>query len=597
MSACVGLVTGGPRKVTGVAFEDEGLAQSSNEEGETVDSAPTESPSPFPLAGLPAEAKNEAVPGSLFDANFYLAQLPDPAEASEAPRKHFAQHGRTAGWAPSLGAVYIGEAIRERARVSETPMRDIVWLLPAHKRHLAKTEEVWKRLRFCAHPRFYSAQFPASELKELGGEFDVNRAVSHYLAHGVHEGKRLCALFNPDWYLEQLHRAGIEVAKEGAPFLGWLASKWSTRTAERAPFFHWLTVGWNWRIVPTPLFHEGFYEERYPDIVTSYPWGFIHFVRRGCYEPDRLASPNGRHHPGGADPQAAELQSPLLLREMLHRAEDYDLSRTSWAEEGALAARAKYDALRSARMRELVAKAAKIEPLVLRPYWNYPVANARPHRSRRLFLDRQAEELRRAVGRAHVDTVVLVPGGTASAIAAPLDRLLAHAASDSLLIVATDTGGTAEKSRAPKDAYLDLLPFLDGMEQDFRLDLLLDLVRGLTAERIIVVGSKLGWQLLAAYGRQLSARASLGAYVPSTEGGLGLRQRPRLPRRTGAGAALRNFQQCFAHLDWALVDTEDQAKKLIDRYAMPTAVAKRLVPLGKHAVERAFDLPRRRRHV
>jgi hypothetical protein len=458
-------------------------------------------------------------------------------------------------------------------------VRDFVRLVPPMRGHLTKIGEVWKRLRMCAHPRLYSAQFSPAELEALGGEFDVERAVSHYLAHGVDDGRRLCALFNPDWYLEQLDRAGIVIG------------------ADTVPFLHWLSVGWDERIVPTPLFHQGFYEERYPGATNTYAWSFIHYLMKGCYQADRLASPNGRHHSGGEDPQASELQAPLLLREMLYRAEDYDLSRTSWAEEGALAARAKYDALRSARMRELVAKAAKIEPLVLRPYWNYPVANARPHRSRRLFLDRQAEELRRAVGRAHVDTVVLVPGGTASAIAAPLDRLLAHAASDSLLIVATDTGGTAEKSRAPKDAYLDLLPFLDGMEQDFRLDLLLDLVRGLTAERIIVVGSKLGWQLLAAYGRQLSARASLGAYVPSTEGGLGLRQRPRLPRRTGAGAALRNFQQCFAHLDWALVDTEDQAKKLIDRYAMPTAVAKRLVPLGKHAVERAFDLPRRRRHV
>jgi hypothetical protein len=191
----------------------------------------------------------------------------------------------------------------------------------------------------CAHPRLYSAQFSPAQRKALGGEFDVERAVSHYLAHGADEGKRLCALFNPDWYLEQLDRAGIGIG------------------AETVPFLHWLSVGWDERIVPTPLFHQGFYEERYPGATQTYAWSFIHYLMKGCYQGDRLASPSGRHHAGGEDPQASELQAPLLLREMLYRADDYDLSRTSWAEEGARVARTKYDALHSAHMTALVAKA------------------------------------------------------------------------------------------------------------------------------------------------------------------------------------------------------------------------------------------------
>ena len=532
----------------------------SEEEDETVGPASAESLLLFPFAGLPAETENQSVLDHLLDASFYAAQLPVPDEA--------ARRGRAAH-APSLGAVFIGDAVRRRARAAKTPMRDMIRLLPSLREHLAKTGVVWKRLRFCAHPRLYSAQFSALELEALGGAFDVDGAVSHYLARGVHEGKRLCALFNPDWYLEQLGGAGIEISKDMAAFL------------------HWLAVGWDERIVPTPLFHQGFYEERYPETTKSYDWSFVHYLTRGCYQPNRLASPNGRHHPGGADPQASELQAPLLLREMLYRADDYDLSRTSWAEEGARAARAKYDRLGSARMRKLVAKAAEIEPLVLQPHWDYPVANVRPYRSRRLFLDLQAEELRRAVGRVHVDTIVLVPGGTADAVAATLEPLLAHKGSESLLVVATDAGGTAAESRAPENAYLDLLPFLGGMEQDFRIDLLLDLVRGLAAELVVVVGSELGWGLLATYGRQLSAQASLGAYVPSAEDD---------PTQTGPGPAAREFQQCFAHLDWALLDTEALAKGLTDRYVLPAALAERLVPLGEQAVERAFDLPRRRQH-
>jgi hypothetical protein len=550
-----------------------------------VASSESESLLPFPFAGLPAETEDEAVPDSLFDPDFYLAQLPDPAEAAQRPRKHFDRHGRAAGYAPSLGAVYLAGAIRERASVSATPMHDVVGLLPPRRSHLARTDVVWKRLRFCTHPRLYGSQLSASELEALGGELDIDRAVSHYLAHGVYKDKRVCALFNPDWYLDQLDRPGVAIGKENVPFLGRFASASHRWSATRCPaFVHWLAVGWNRRIVPTPLFHEGFYEEHYPDIARSHPWTFVHFLKEGCYEPHRLASPHGRHHPGGADPQAAEQQAPLLLREMLYRAEDYDLSRTSWAEEGARAAWAKYEALRSRRLTELVAKAADIEPLVLRPPRKYPVANTRPYRSRRLYLDQQAEELRRAVGRVHIGTVILVPGPT-RATSRLLNELLAHVGSDSALVVATDAGGTAEESKAPPSAYLDLLPFLDGMEEEFRLDLLFDLARGLTAERIVVVGSELGWRLLRTYGRQLSARASLGAYLPAAGGRAGER-----------GPVVGRFEECFVHLDWALVDSGTQAEQLTDLYALPRPLAARLVPLGDDAVERALKLPRRRPH-
>jgi hypothetical protein len=451
-------------------------------------------------------------------------------------------------------------------RASGAMLKDMIRLIPALKGHRIKIGVVSRRLRICTHPRLYSAQFSPEELAELGGEFDIDAAVSHYLAHGVHEGLRPCALFNPDWYLEQADRAGITVEPETAPFL------------------HWLSVGWKERIVPTPLFHQGFYEERYPGVASSYTWSFEHYLTKGCYEAKWQPSPNGRHHPGGEDPEASKQQAPLLLREMLYCAKDYDLSRTSWMEEGARAAREKYEALQSAQMTALVAKAGEIEPQILQPQWVYPGAGAPPYRGRRLFLDRQAEEMRSAVGRVHADTVVLVPGGTAG-VAAALEPLLTRMDSDELLVVATDTGGIAGENGVPETAYLDLLPFLNGMERDFRVDLLLDLVRGLTAKRVIVMGSELGWGLLAAYGRQLSAQASLGAYLPSAEND---------PGQTEPGPAASEFQQSFAHLDWALVATPALAERLTDQYALPKAVAERLVPLGEHAAERVFALPRRR---
>jgi hypothetical protein len=93
--------------------------------------------------------------------------------------------------------------------------------------------------------------------------------------------------------------------------------------------------------------------------------------------------------------------------------------------------------------------------------------------------------------------------------------------------------------------------------------------------------------LLAVYGRQLSAQTSLGAYVPSAEND---------PGQAGPGPAAAEFQQSFAHLDWALVETPALAERLADQYALPTTLAERLVPLGEHAVERVLALPRRHHH-
>jgi hypothetical protein len=68
------------------------------------------------------------------------------------------------------------------------------------------------------------------------------------------------------------------------------------------------------------------------------------------------------------------------------------------------------------------------------------------------------------------------------------------------------------------------------------------------------------------------------------------------PGRAGPRPTAAEFQGSFAHLDWALVETPALGERLTDQYALPTALAERLVPLGEQAVERVFALPRRHDH-
>jgi hypothetical protein len=137
---------------------------------------------------------------------------------------------------------------------------------------------VLERLRWCVHPRFYVAQLTLDERAALGDDLDVETAVEHYLSHGARAGARICAFFNPAWYAGRLAELGLEVP------------------AGEVPFLHWLTVGWDRRVVPTPLFDPDWYLEHHP-LLESHPrWIFHHYLTRGCYQPQWLPSPAGRHH-------------------------------------------------------------------------------------------------------------------------------------------------------------------------------------------------------------------------------------------------------------------------------------------------------------
>lgn len=462
--------------------------------------------------------------------------------------------------------------------VSHIPVADLAALLPPERRGQARDAGLWERFRGYVHPDLYSAQFEPAELEALGGPFDVDRAVSHYLTRGARDGKRVCALFNPDWYADRLAERGLEVPEGVVPFL------------------HWVSVGWDERIVPTPLFDEVCYRERHPALTPL--WHFNHYLTRGCYEPQWQPSPAGPHHPGGADPTAQGAQRPLLLREMLRHAEDYDLRRTSRLEEDVEAALSRYEGLQSPQIQALVAKAAAIEPLVDTGRPLRHVVSCPPHRHRRLYLMERAEELRHALtlrlGRPHVDTVLLVPGPapgpTLEPAPGPAGRLLRLVGSDGSRLVLT-TGGEAPEVDDGGVPVVGLSPYVAGLEADQAVDLLLDVVRGLRARRVVVCDSALGWSLLTAYGRQLAAQASLGACIleAGTDGA---------GHRTGP--SVQEFQDCFVHLDWVLTGDDAIRRDLVERYLLPASSRERLVVVPasaegeKEAVDRLAAVPRRR---
>ncbi|MDZ5623118.1 hypothetical protein SFC88_19925 [Nocardioides sp. HM23] len=413
-------------------------------------------------------------------------------------------------------------------------------LLPEHHRHRVERPALARRLRSAAHPRFYAAQVGEPALAD-----DVEAAITHFVASGLGDGARISGLFNVDVYRARLAERGLEI------------------TAGVDPFLHWLSVGWDERVVPTVLFDEEFYVARHPDVTSGPDWAFAQYLRAGCYAPGRSPTPFGPNYGGVPAPDARERQDPPLVTGLLHRAADYDLTRTSWLEEGVTAGVAKLARLDTERMRGLVAKAAAIEPLIAqtpRERWvSWP-----PHTHPMLMPAARAEEVRRGLGLVRADTVFVVPGGAPGPGLVAAAKALRDLEPEATVVVVTtdDPAPTQVDDRA---VPVDLAAPWSGFTEARRLLGLLDVVRGLRPRRVVVAGSPVGWRLLAKHGTTLRHEMSLGAVLTAPSG----------PGEDDADGG--DFQGCFDRLDWVVADTDAQRDDLTARYLLSTKARSRLL--------------------
>jgi hypothetical protein len=413
-------------------------------------------------------------------------------------------------------------------------------LLPAGHRHRAERPVLARRLRAVTHPRFYAAQAgdPA-----LAG--DVDKAIAHFLHTGLRDGARISGLFNPDVYRERLWQRGL------------------TLPAVVHPFLHFLAVGWEERVVPTVLFDEEFYLGRRPELAGGREWGFAHYLRAGCYGPGRSPTPFGANYGSGeAAPDAKVRQDPPLVAGLLHRASDYDLTRTSWLEEGVAAGAAKLATLASERMRVLVEKAAAIEPLITAAPRERSVSWP-PHTHRMVMTTARAEDVRRGIGLVRADTVVVAPGGASvgAGLRAAVSALRTLEPAAQVLIVTTDD--PVRPDLGDNAFVVDLSVPWTGFTEHRRLLGLLDVVRGVRPRRVVVAGSELGWRLLSTYGPTLRHEMSLAAAVGEPA--------------PGEDVALDDFQGSFDRLDWVVTDTDALRDDLTARYLLPEKSRARLL--------------------
>ncbi len=248
--------------------------------------------------------------------------------------------------------------------------------------------------------------------------------------------------------------------------------------------------------------------------------------------------------------------------------------------------RAKLEVLDRPVMREMVERAARLEPLIHEPGGPRKVTwPPRVHDCRPLF--EHARGLQDALGTEPVDTAVLLPHVRRLSGASRCGMHMARAFArlhpgERVLVVLTDRhepplpdGG--EVGGVEVFDFAGIVP--RSLRSKFRRLLLLDMLTGLCVRRIVNVNSRLGWDLFVEYGSQLRSWADLYAYLFCWD-------LDRDGRRTGY--PVRELQGAFSSLDGIFFDSRALRKETVERYLLPATLRERLVTVYTPADE---DLP------
>ncbi len=239
------------------------------------------------------------------------------------------------------------------------------------------------------------------------------------------------------------------------------------------PLVHYMTMGWMEMRDPSPKFSTRYYLHANNDIRRSGGNPFLHYCKNGRKEKWRTKTV--------VSPAAAQA---LMMFE----------------EGGAL-----HDKLLAAK---------DLEPMVafprVKPNYTCPIQHDR--------ILAFTEDFRLKFQDQTYDHIVLVPHVRLSGAAHVAGHLVSALAqmygADRVLLVQTDASHYEFSSWFPKDvARLDLSAALVGLPQDRKFKFLTDLLYGIEAKSIYNVQSKLFWDLLHSFGKQLSQEMQIISYL------------------------------------------------------------------------------------
>ncbi|PYE82167.1 glycosyltransferase family 4 protein [Pseudoroseicyclus aestuarii] len=238
------------------------------------------------------------------------------------------------------------------------------------------------------------------------------------------------------------------------------------------PLVHYMTIGWIEERDPSPEFSTRYYLRRNSDVREKGLNPFLHWCRSGRHEPHRQ-------------------------------------SRSAGAEEARL-----LEVFETGPLAAAVADVETLEPMVAFPANERRVTGPQLNRP----LGESARQLRETLGGRHYRTVVLVPhvrmSGGARLAGAGVRALAELEGPDEVLVLRTDGPEFDYPEWYPAEVrQIDLSALIADLPEEQRLRLLIDVLNGVGARRVINFNSRLAWDAFGRYGRQMAQLYELTSYL------------------------------------------------------------------------------------
>jgi glycosyltransferase involved in cell wall biosynthesis len=374
-----------------------------------------------------------------------------------------------------------------------------------------------------------------------------------YLRAGLAAGITPGPLFDADTYQARALAAGLPPIEPG-----------------ESAIVHWLHHGVTARIVPTTRFDEAFYRANNPDLRDLPLWGFAHYIEDGTREG---RAPNGRprwYRAPVALPANARLPAAYEAWHEDDFADPHNSSRITVAGEEQLGTM-----LASPWLTRIYADIQRLEPGIgeIGDITDYLLP---PHQD---ALTRLHAALRARLPAARYQSIICVPWvrtGGADLVAGLLAAALLRIRPDErVLILRTDNPHFERASWLP-DAVdcVDMSDLRSAVPEPEGQKLLRVLCRGVAAQRVFNVNSRLCWTTLRDNQANMAASHANYAYLFCWD------QTPD-GRRVGYPAEF--FAETVASVSGFLTDTEYLKAELTAQYRLAPQMQEKIVPLATPA--------------
>ncbi len=533
--------------------------------------------------------KKNICPISYFNKNFYLSEYPDILDSNLSPYLHYMVHGKNEGRLPSVGVKNFCVQYSKYMNKYGISIAEILSLIPTEFRTEFFSKKYNNSLFNIFMEGVYSTQIRDNVFASKEDAF------AHFVTYGLSNRMRPSALFNESYYISNVEKYIESKNSNISPKHEHEMGDKLRESLYSCPYLHWFFIGKKLNIIPTPLFDEQFYLTSHVDLrqgLKKFP--FEHYVENGFRERHRKASSffDSIYYLNQVKLLrcGSAIEDYMVFGQKKNLVPAHDLSSyqlhdsenkmSSSLEELAITVCNKVQKLNSGVLAKMIKHATDIEPLIVRPF-GYRRKLFAPIFHQDIQLLDAMRNVKSDLANFHYKTVVLIPhcrmAGSARVAGTFLSSIIKFQEKNDVLVVLTDRSEFERADWFPDDLDIfDLNIHINKFPPETKVRALLDLVRGVRAERIININSKLCWQLTDTYGRQISSWMDIYCYLFTWDLDV---------HGNKGGYPIQWFLPTFNYVKKVFVDNSVLKQELVSRYSMSSELEKKIVTLHTPAID------------